>query len=102
MSIPAIRAMRSLPLPLLVLRVRADDHHGAVTAHDLAVVAAGLDRRSDFQRALLSHAVRDPTAGQVVGRKLDPDAVAGQDPDEVHPQLPGDMRSEEHTSELQS
>src|SRR3954470_5420106 len=36
-------------------------------------------------------AVRDPTARQVVRRKLDSDAVAGQDPDEVHPQLPGDM-----------
>src|SRR5262245_50600792 len=37
-------------------------------------------------------AVCDPTARQVVGRELYSDAVAGQDPDEVHPELPGDMR----------
>src|SRR5690349_7322276 len=36
-------------------------------------------------------AVRDPAARQVVGRKLDSHAVAGQDPDEVHPELSGDM-----------
>src|SRR2546427_12542406 len=51
MSTPAIRAMTSA-LPLLVLGVGADDHHGAVTADDLAVVAACLDRGSDFQRFL--------------------------------------------------
>src|SRR5436190_19417260 len=33
-------------------------------------------------------AVGDPTAGQVIGRKLDPDAVAGKDADEIHPKLP--------------
>ena len=37
-------------LPLLVLRVGADDHHGAVAPDDLAVVAARLDGSSDFQR----------------------------------------------------
>src|SRR3972149_8854720 len=52
MSMPAIRAIGPLPLPLLVLRVRADDHHGPVTANDLAVVAARLDGSSDFQRIL--------------------------------------------------
>ena len=41
-----------LPLPLLVLRVGADDHHGPVTADDFAVVAARLDGGSDFQRIL--------------------------------------------------
>jgi hypothetical protein len=35
--------------------------------------------------------VGDPTAGQVVWRELDPDAVPGQDPDEVHPQLARDV-----------
>src|SRR3954463_9057893 len=34
--------------------------------------------------------VGDPTAGQVVGRKLDPHAVPRQDPDEVHPKLARD------------
>jgi hypothetical protein len=43
----------ALPLPLLVLRVGADDHHGAVTSDHFAVVAAGLDGRSDFQRFLV-------------------------------------------------
>jgi hypothetical protein len=41
-----------LPLPLLVLGIGADDHHGATAANDLAVVAAGLDGGSDFQRIL--------------------------------------------------
>ena len=45
-------ACHRLPLPLLVLRVGADDHHGAVATDDLAVVAAGLDGGSDFQRIL--------------------------------------------------
>src|SRR6266540_5409987 len=40
----------------------------------------------------LFQAVRDPAAGQVIGRQLDSHAVAGQDPDEVHPELSGDMR----------
>src|SRR5262245_479341 len=52
MSTPAILAIARLPLPLLVLGVRADDHDRAVAADDLAVVAAGLDGRSDFQRIL--------------------------------------------------
>src|SRR5436190_9444354 len=39
----------------------------------------------------LLQAVGDPAAGQVVGRELDPDAVAGQDPDEVHPELAADV-----------
>src|SRR5436190_332062 len=51
MSMPAIRAIW-LPLPLLVLRIGADDHHGAVATDDFAVVAAGLDGGSDFQRIL--------------------------------------------------
>ena len=41
-----------LPLPLLVLRVGADDHHGAVATDDFAVVAACLDGSSDLQRFL--------------------------------------------------
>src|SRR5262245_10924908 len=45
-------ACHRLPLPLLVLGVGADDHHGAVATDDLAVVAARLDGGSDFQRFL--------------------------------------------------
>src|SRR5215212_10650688 len=40
----------------------------------------------------LLESVCDPAARQVVGRKLYSHAVAGQDPDEVHPKLSGDMR----------
>src|SRR5438552_12185986 len=105
MSTPAIRAMTSA-LPLLVLGVGADDHHGAVTADDFAVVAACLHGGSDFQRFLgflerctlvgargvsLLEPVRDPASRQVVGRQFDPDAITGQDPDEVHPELAADM-----------
>ena len=39
----------------------------------------------------LLQAVGDPTAGQVVGRQFDPDAIPWQDPDEVHPELPADV-----------
>src|SRR3954447_6299387 len=51
MSMPAIRAIASA-LPLLVLGVLADDHHGAVAPDDLAVVAPRLDGRSDLHRFL--------------------------------------------------
>jgi hypothetical protein len=37
-----------LALPLLVLRVLADDHHAALAANDLALFAHGLDGRSNF------------------------------------------------------
>src|SRR5512132_32479 len=57
MSTPAIRATGLLPLPLLVLRVGADDHHGPVAANHFAVVAAGLDGGSDFQRILIARLV---------------------------------------------
>src|SRR3989304_915887 len=49
MSMPAIRAIASA-LPLLVLGIDADDHHGAVAPDDLAVVATRLDGRSDLHR----------------------------------------------------
>src|SRR6478672_12005754 len=45
----------------------------------------------DRQLAGLLQAVGDSAAGQVVGRKLDPDAVPRQDPDEVHPKLAADV-----------
>src|SRR4051812_33242169 len=47
MLMPAIRAM-PLPLSLLVTGVLADDQHRAVAADDLALLAHGLDRRSDL------------------------------------------------------
>ena len=45
--VAAIRAM-TLPLPLLVLLVRADHPHHAAATDDLALVANPLDRRSDL------------------------------------------------------
>src|SRR5437899_7419523 len=41
--------------------------------------------------SVLLQAVGDPTASEVVGRQLHPDAVSRQDPDEVHPQLAADV-----------
>jgi len=40
----------SLPLPLLVPRILADDPHDAAPLDDLAVLAAHLDRWSDLHR----------------------------------------------------
>src|SRR3954470_6328830 len=94
MSIPAIRAIASA-LPLLVLGVLADDHHGAVAPDDLAVVAPRLDGCSDLHRVpRLLQTVRDPTPSEVVWRQLDADPVAWQDPDEVHPELAADVRED--------
>src|SRR2546423_15499044 len=47
MLMPAIRAIR-LPLTLLVARVLADHEHRTAAADDLALLAHGLDRRSDL------------------------------------------------------
>src|SRR5579862_684276 len=51
-DINAGNARHRLPLPLLVLGIGADDHHGAVAANHLAVVATRLDGGSNFQRFL--------------------------------------------------
>src|SRR5512137_1178366 len=94
MSTPAIRAIASA-LPLLVLGVLADDHHGAMAPDDLAVVAPRLDGRSDLHRVpRLLQTVGDSTPSEVVGRQFDADPVPGQDPDEVHPELPADVRED--------
>src|SRR5919107_3562144 len=46
MLTPAIRAIPSLPLPLLVTGVLADHEHPPVAADDLALLAHRLDRGS--------------------------------------------------------
>src|SRR3712207_3821451 len=46
MLTPAMRAMRPLPLPLLVTGVLADHEHPPVAADDLALLAHRLDRGS--------------------------------------------------------
>src|SRR5262245_7249991 len=47
--------------------------------------------RTFISLVFLLVAVRDAAAAEVVGRELDLHAVAGQDPDVVHPHLPGDV-----------
>src|SRR2546426_5945494 len=99
-STPATRAIGiSVPsaLSCLVPRVFADDPRHAATLHDLAMLAANLDRRPNFHRRLpsspaLLEAIGDAPAREVVRRQLDLHAVARQDADKVHPHLPADVR----------
>src|SRR6266496_349545 len=79
----------SLPLPLLVARVRADHHDPPVPADRLAPLAHPLDRRTNLHLSrLLPVPVHDPAPGQIVRRELHQDPVSGEDPDVVHPHLP--------------
>src|SRR5215468_6681739 len=105
-STPATRAIRLSPprlasaLALLVTHVHADDSHDTLAPDDLALLASRPDRRSYFHGMLrplplpglrLLEPVRDAAARQIVGRQLDLDPVAGQDPDEVHAHLARDV-----------
>src|SRR5262245_14320484 len=104
-STPAIRATNVLLLllPLLVARIpAADDANHALAADHLAVLTDLLDRRTNLHLLLpgahavttanvLLVAIDDAAACQVVGRELHGDLVAGEDLDEVHPHLPGDV-----------
>src|SRR5438270_9034766 len=92
MSTPEIRAISLLTLPLLVLGLGADDAVHAVPPDDLALVAALLDARLDLH--LVPHPSRDATSLEVIRRQLHEDLVARDDPNEVHPHLPGDMRED--------
>src|SRR5680860_2563 len=79
-------------LALLVARVGADDPDRAVAADHLALLAHLLDRRTDLHAdPLLLVPVGDATPAEVVGSELDLHLVAGEDPDVVHPHLPGDV-----------
>src|SRR5947209_19682060 len=91
MSTPEMRAIVLLALALLVARVVADDLHPAVPADHLALLTDSLDARADLHGCLLLVAVGDAASGEVVGGQLHLDAVTGQDPDVVHPHLPGDV-----------
>jgi len=46
-----------------------------------------------FSRVLLE-SISDSAAGEVVRRQLDTDTIAGEDADEVHPQLAADVRKD--------
>src|SRR5688500_9426226 len=93
MSTPAMRAIGSA-LPLLVSGAGgADDHHPAVAADDLALLAHRLDARSYLHLDLaLLVPVGDPTPGEVVRGDLHLHAVPRQDADAVHAHLPGAVR----------
>ena len=97
-------------LALLVLGVLADNHDLAVALDYLALLAHGLDRRSDFHlkfllfkgvvpEALAAGSGRTPlfgspcnaSAGEVIGAHLNRDLVARENTDEVHTELAGYM-----------
>ena len=84
-----------------MLRIFADNHHHSVAANYLAFLAYFLDGRFNFHFVVYSpfhlklrlfSAPRYPPFGQVIDRNLDGDAVAGQDPDIIHPELTRYMR----------
>ena len=82
-----------LALSLLMLGVLANDHNTAFAANDLALFAHGLHGRSYFHLFyLLLASPHDAAAGDVIGRHLNRDLVAGKDPDKVHPEFAGNMR----------
>ena len=47
---------------------------------------------NSFARGSLLAAPGDPAAGQVIGRHLHGDLIAGQNPDEIHSEFSGNMR----------
>src|SRR5262245_62727025 len=85
-----MRAMPLSALPLLVPGVRADDDGAAVSLDDAAALAHGLDGWTDLHRSSLLHSKGDSAAGEVIGRELDLDTIAGEDADVVLAHLPGD------------
>lgn len=100
-----------LALALLVARVLADDHHVAVAADDLALVADRLDRGVDLHcdslcslssysrmRAVTSEclavSIYDATASQVVWAQLNHHAVFGKNADVVLAHLARNVRQD--------
>ena len=84
---------RLLTLTLLALRVLADNHDFTLALDDLALLAHGLHGRSYFHLFyLLLASPGDAAAGDIIGRHLHRDLVAGKDPDKVHPEFAGNMR----------
>src|SRR5680860_417041 len=117
LSEPSIRSW--LSLPLLMVRVLADNQHLTLAANYLALFAHRFDRRPYLHDSvplisvhsldtdgpprlppgrpsarisgLLLEPVRDPAAREVVRRKLDLHPVSRQNPDIVHPHLARDV-----------
>ena len=81
-----------------MLGVLADNHDFALALDYLALFAHGLHGRSYFHLFyLLLASPHDAAAGDVIGRHLNRDLVAGKDPDKVHPELSGNMRQNDVT-----
>src|SRR6478736_3729239 len=98
MSTPAMRAIdypcRCLCLGLLQMTITVPWRRMTLQLSQRALTEALTFNGSSIVLVALScllQSVRDATAGQVVRRQLDADAVTGQDPDEVHPQLAADV-----------
>lgn len=72
----------------------ADDAQDAFTLDDLAVVADGLNRCSNFHifLASLSVAIENPTSCEIIRRELNENPIAGQNLNVVHTDLARDMR----------
>ena len=88
-----------LALTLLMLRIGADDHHAAFALDDLALLANGFHGRFYLHDVNLLYNTRrflfgtpgDPGFGQIVGAHFHRDFVAGQNADEIGPQLAGNV-----------
>src|SRR5215470_16448093 len=111
-STPAMRAILPNPpwinvlsLALLVPRIRRADHPDHTLAADhLALGANLLDRGANFHSALLPSCspkagpllgpIGNSTPREIIRRQLHLHLVAGEDPNEVHPHLPGDVRED--------
>ena len=79
-----------------MFRIRADHHDATLALDDLAFFAHRLNGRlylhcNTSLNSLLFRAPSDAALGQIIGRHLQCYLIARQDPDEIHPQLAGDM-----------
>src|SRR5919198_407028 len=94
-STPAIRAIaypcRCLCLGLVQMTMTVPWRRMTLQLSQRALTEALTFMGPSARAKRLLEAVRDPSASEVVGRELDSDAVAGQDPDEVHPELSADV-----------
>src|SRR5207344_450511 len=98
MSTPAIRAIgypcRCLCLGLVQMTITVPWRRMTLQLSQRALTEARtFNGSSGSWRSVVGwslESVGDAAARQVVGGQLDADTVAGQDPDEVHPQLAAD------------
>ena len=82
-----------------MLRIGTNDHHAAFALDDLALLANGFHGRFYLHDVNLLYNTRrflfgtpgDPGFGQIVGAHFHRDFVAGQNADEIGPQLAGNV-----------